>query len=75
MEYVQIQLNYLGWEDPTVETRKCYEVETRHIKPVIVMEPIKCGSLVIIPDETKSLFQSQLVGRHANDRLQFSGNL
>lgn len=58
MEYVQIQLNYLDWEDPTVESRKCYEVATRHRKPVIVMEPIKGGSLVNIPDEAQNLFRS-----------------
>ena len=45
-EYVQLQLNYLDWEDPTVESRKCYEVATKHGKPVIVMEPIKGGTLV-----------------------------
>jgi predicted aldo/keto reductase-like oxidoreductase len=56
MEYVQIQLNYLDWEDATVESRKCYEVATKHHKPVIVMEPIKGGSLVNIPNEAKELF-------------------
>lgn len=57
MEYVQIQLNYLDWEDATVESRKCYEVATKHHKPVIVMEPIKGGSLVNIPDEAAKLFK------------------
>ena len=56
MEYVQIQLNYLDWEDGAVESRKCYEAAARHHKPVIVMEPIKGGSLVHIPDEAKKLF-------------------
>lgn len=56
MEYVQIQLNYLDWEDATVESRKCYEVAVKHHKPVIVMEPIKGGSLVNIPDEAAKLF-------------------
>ncbi|NBJ92879.1 aldo/keto reductase [Parablautia muri] len=57
MEYVQIQLNYLDWEDATVESRKCYEVATKHHKPVIVMEPIKGGSLVNIPKEAEKLYQ------------------
>ncbi len=55
-EYVQLQLNYLDWEDPTVESRKCYEVATKHGKPVIVMEPIKGGTLVNVPEEVKKLF-------------------
>ncbi len=58
MEYVQLQLNYLDWEDATVEARKCYEVATRHRKPVIVMEPVKGGSLVNIPDAAKALYQN-----------------
>lgn len=57
MEYVQLQLNYLDWEDETVEARKCYEVAVKHHKPVIVMEPVKGGSLVNIPDEAKRLYQ------------------
>lgn len=57
MEYVQIQLNYLDWEDATVESRKCYDVAVKHHKPVIVMEPIKGGSLVNIPDEAARLFE------------------
>ena len=56
MEYVQLQLNYLDWEDPTVESRKCYEIATKHRKPVIVMEPIKGGCLVNIPEKAKTLF-------------------
>ena len=58
MEYVQIQLNYLDWEDATVESRKCYEVAIKHRKPVIVMEPVKGGSLVNnIPEEAAKLYQ------------------
>ena len=57
MEYVQIQLNYLDWEDATVESQKCYEVAYKHRKPVIVMEPIKGGSLVNIPEEARRLFR------------------
>lgn len=56
VEFVQLQLNYLDWEDPAVESRKCYEAATKHGKPVIVMEPIKGGTLVNVPEEVKSLF-------------------
>ncbi|MGI5906703.1 MAG: aldo/keto reductase [Candidatus Pararuminococcus gallinarum] len=59
MEYVQLQLNYLDWDDPTVESRKCYEVATKYRKPVIVMEPVKGGCLVNIPDGAKELFKSR----------------
>lgn len=58
MEYVQIQLNYLDWEDATIQSRLCYEVAAKHHKPVIVMEPMKGGSLVNIPEEAKKLFHA-----------------
>ncbi len=58
LEYVQLQLNYLDWEDPGIESRKCYEVCCKHGKPVIVMEPIKGGSLASVPEEAEKLFKS-----------------
>ncbi len=67
VEYVQLQLNYLDWEDATVEARKCYEAAYKHHKPVIVMEPIKGGSLVNIPEEAKKLFRD-----YAPDRSEAS---
>ena len=57
LEYVQIQLNYLDWNDPAVESRLCYEVVVKHNKPVIVMEPVKGGSLIQIPETAKHLFE------------------
>lgn len=53
IEVVQIQLNYLDYEDVTVEGRKVYEVCEKHQKPVIVMEPVKGGSLVKLPEEAQ----------------------
>lgn len=53
VEFVQIQFNYLDYNDESVEGRKCYEVCRKHNKPIIVMEPVKGGSLVKLPDEAK----------------------
>ena len=44
-EFVQLQINYADWEDADVQSRRCYEVAQKHGKPVIVMEPIRGGSL------------------------------
>ena len=41
VEVVQIQLNYVDWDDPAVESRKCLEICRKHSKPAIVMEPCK----------------------------------
>ncbi len=54
VEFVQIQLNYIDFEDPSVQSRKCYEVCRRHGKPVIVMEPVKGGTLANLPKEAES---------------------
>ena len=51
IEVVQIQFNYVDYEDTSVESRKCYEVCCKHGKPVIVMEPVK-GGLLANPPET-----------------------
>lgn len=51
IEVVQIQFNYADYEDASVESRKCYEVCRKYEKPVIVMEPVKGGSLANLPAE------------------------
>ena len=50
IEVVQIQFNYLDYDDLAVQSRKVYEVCRKYNKPVIVMEPVKCGNLVNLPD-------------------------
>lgn len=57
MEYVQLQINYADWENFEVQSRACYETAVRHGKQVLVMEPVKGGLLVNIPDEAKALFK------------------
>ena len=57
MEFVQLQINYLDWDSEGVQSRKCYEVAVKHGKPVIVMEPVKGGTLARIPDEAEALFK------------------
>lgn len=54
-EFVQLQINYLDWEDERVQSRKCYETARRHGKPVIVMEPVKGGRLARLPREAAEL--------------------
>ena len=57
-EVVQLQLNYLDWEDERVQSRLCYEVCVKHNKPVIVMEPVKGGSLVHLNDKANAVLES-----------------
>ena len=51
LEFVQLQFNYLDYNDPKVQSRLCYEVCRKHGKPVMVMEPVKGGTLVNLPKE------------------------
>ena len=59
VEYVQIQLNYLDWESISVQGKKCYDVITKHGKPVIVMEPVKGGTLAKVPEELDAQFKAR----------------
>ena len=56
-ELVQLQINYLDWDSAGVQSRKCYEVATKHGKPVIVMEPVKGGTLAKVPEEVETMFK------------------
>ena len=51
VELVQLQINYLDWEDGGVQSRLCYETAVKHGKPVAVMEPVKGGRLAKLPEE------------------------
>lgn len=58
MEFVQLQVNYLDWESNAIQSRKCVEVAAKHKKPVIVMEPVKGGTLANVPNEVTEMFKS-----------------
>lgn len=53
MEFVQLQINYIDWDSEGVQSRKCYEVARKHGKPVIVMEPVKGGTLARVSEEVE----------------------
>ena len=55
IEFVQLQINYADWEDTMIASRRCYEIATRHGKPVIVMEPVKGGKLANPPQKVKDI--------------------
>ena len=57
MEFVQLQINYLDWNSEGIQSRKCYEVAKKHNKPVIVMEPVKGGTLAKVPDNVEKMFK------------------
>ena len=55
MEFVQLQINYYDWESENVQSRKCYETAVKHGVPVIVMEPVKGGTLASLAPEAAAV--------------------
>lgn len=72
IEVVQIQFNYADYDDPAVQSRLCYEVCRKFNKPVIVMEPVKGGNLVNLPDEAKAVLEALHGGSAASYALRFA---
>ena len=72
VDVVQIQFNYLDYEDPAVQSRKCYEVCRKYKKPVIVMEPVKGGNLVNLPEDAKSVFARLGAASPASYAIRFA---
>ena len=57
-EFVQLQINYADWNNPDVQSRACYEVARKHGKSIVVMEPIKGGTLANPPKAVRDLLTS-----------------
>ena len=57
IEFVQLQINYIDWENEGIQSRKNYETCVKHGKKVIVMEPVKGGSLATVPEEAEKLMK------------------
>lgn len=74
MEAVQIQFNYVDYEDVGIESRKCYEVCEKHNKPVIVMEPVKGGGLINLPAEAQQVLDGLNGGSNASYAIRFAAS-
>lgn len=74
IEVVQIQLNYIDFEDPAVQARLCYEVCRKHNKPVIVMEPVRGGKLADIPEQGKAIFDALHGGSPASYAIRYAAD-
>ncbi len=72
IEVVQIQFNYVDYDNPGIESRKCYDVCRKHNKPVIVMEPVKGGTLVGLPPEADAILRGLGGGSNASYALRFA---
>ena len=74
IEVVQIQFNYVDYDDTAVQSRKCYDVCVKHGKPVIVMEPVKGGNLVNLPEDAKAVLEGLHGGSPASYAIRFAAS-
>jgi len=58
LDFVQLQINYIDWENPGIQSRRCYEVARKHGMPIIVMEPCKGGNLAFVPEKAEELMKA-----------------
>ena len=57
VEFVQLQINYADWENPSITSRANYEIARKHGKSVVIMEPVKGGSLAKPSKAVRRLFE------------------
>ncbi len=57
VEFVQLQINYLDWDNNVVQSGACYEVAKKHGMPIMIMEPVKGGTLAILPTKADEIFK------------------
>lgn len=74
IEVVQLQFNYVDYEDASVESRRCYEMCVKHGKPVVVMEPVKGGSLATLPDAAQGILDTLHGGSNASYAIRFAAS-
>ena len=74
IEIVQIQFNYLDYDSASVEARKVYEVCEKHDKPVLVMEPVRGGSLVTLPADAQAIIDELGGGSNASYAIRFAAS-
>lgn len=60
LDFIQLQINYVDWEQPNVQSRRCLEIARKYGKPVTVMEPCKGGTLVNLPEKAEALLKAHL---------------
>lgn len=71
-EFVQLQINYMDWMSPRVQSRNVYETARKHGKPIIIMEPVKGGLLSNLNPEITEPFTD---GSPASYALRFAAGL
>ena len=72
IEVVQIQFNYLDYISDTIQSKTLYDIVKKHGKPIIVMEPVKGGTLVNLPEEAKQVYDALGNRSYASYAVRFA---
>ena len=59
VEFVQLQINYADWENPNVASRANYEIARKHGVSIVVMEPVKGGTLASPPQSVADILRAE----------------
>ena len=74
VEIVQIQFNYLDYNDASIQSKEVYEVCEKHDKPVLVMEPVKGGNLIKLPEKAQKILDELHGGSNASYAIRFAAS-
>lgn len=76
IEFVQIQLNYADWDNKLVHSGKLYQILADRKIPMIIMEPVKGGTLANMTKELEAMFkEARPDDSIASWALRFVGSL
>ena len=76
IEFVQIQLNYADWENPVVRSGELYEILHSRNIPMIIMEPVKGGTLAKLTPQLEEMYRAvRPDASMASWALRFVGSL
>ncbi len=76
VDVVQLQINYLDWDNPAMEVHKCYDIAALYGKEIVVMEPVKGGTLADLPQEAVQLLRQAAPNKSmASWAIRFSQSL
>ena len=75
-EFVQLQINYMDWDDPKIASGANYRVARKHNVPIVIMEPVKGGKLANPPKDVKGLLlNADPSVSYASWAMRFAANL
>lgn len=76
VDFVQLQINYADWENPSVTARANYEVARKHGKSIVVMEPVKGGALADPPEAVRKIFdETDSAASYASWAIRYAASL